>query len=84
VAVAAARLRPEPLKPLVSAVKVTPERFGAVPRTYIECTRDRTVTLESQRRMQHTWPCEPVITLESDHSPFFSHPRELARALSGL
>jgi pimeloyl-ACP methyl ester carboxylesterase len=84
VAFAAARLTPEPLKPLVSAVKVTPERFGAVPRTYIECTRDRTVTLESQRRMQHTWPCEPVVTLESDHSPFLSHPRELARALSRL
>lgn len=83
-ACAQARLSPEPLKPLVSALKVTAGRFGAVPRAYLECTRDRTVTLESQRRMQRAWPCQPVITLESDHSPFLSHPRELAQALGGL
>lgn len=83
-AFAEARLAAEPLKPLVSAVKVTAGRFGAVPRAYIECTRDRTVSLESQRRMQRAWPCNPVVTLQSDHSPFLSHPRELAQALSGL
>ncbi len=69
-AFAEARLTPEPLKPLVSAVKVSAERFGTVPRAYIECTRDRTVTPASQSKMQRAWPCEPVITLESDHSPF--------------
>jgi pimeloyl-ACP methyl ester carboxylesterase len=83
-AFAAAKLSPEPLKPLVTPLQVTAGRFGAVPRAYIECTRDRTVSLESQRRMQGAWPCEPVITLESDHSPFLSHPRELADALAAL
>lgn len=83
-AFAAARLSPEPLKPLVTPLKVTVARFGSVPRAYIECTRDRTVSLESQRRMQSAWSCQPVITLESDHSPFLSHPRELADALAAL
>lgn len=81
---AAGNLSPEPLKPLVSAMKITAERFGAVPRAYLECTRDRTVTLAAQRRMQQALPCRPVITLESDHSPFLSHPRELADALSRI
>jgi pimeloyl-ACP methyl ester carboxylesterase len=81
---AAARLSPEPLKPLVSAVRTTPERFGTVPRAYIECTRDRTVSPAAQRRMREALPCDPVITLDSDHSPFLSHPRELADALSRI
>jgi pimeloyl-ACP methyl ester carboxylesterase len=81
---AEAQLTPEPLRPLVTPLKVTDARFGAVPRAYIECTRDRTLTLAAQRRMHTALPCEPVITLQSDHSPFLSHPRELAAALSGL
>lgn len=83
-AFADARLAPEPLKPLVSPVRVTDARFGSVRRAYIECTRDRTVSLAAQRRMQAALPCDPVITLESDHSPFLSHPRELAAALELL
>lgn len=83
-AFATARLAPEPLKPLVSPVRVTDARFGSVRRAYIECSRDRTVSLAAQRRMQATLPCDPVITLESDHSPFLSHPRELAAALEEL
>jgi pimeloyl-ACP methyl ester carboxylesterase len=81
---AAAQLRPEPLKPLVTSPRVTDEHFGRVPRAYIECADDRAVTLESQRRMQAALPCDPVITLATDHSPFISAPEALAAALSGL
>jgi pimeloyl-ACP methyl ester carboxylesterase len=80
---ALARLTPEPLKPLVTPLKVSAPRFGSVPRTYIECLQDRTVTLAAQRRMQSDLPCDPVLTLDSDHSPFLSHPQELARLLGG-
>jgi pimeloyl-ACP methyl ester carboxylesterase len=81
---AAAKLTPEPLKPLVTPVKCTAERFGRVPRAYIECTRDRTIGLAAQRRMQSTLPCEPVFTLDSGHSPFLSRPGELAALLARL
>jgi pimeloyl-ACP methyl ester carboxylesterase len=81
---AAAQLRPEPLKPLVTSPRVTAENFGRVPRAYVECTADRAVTLESQRRMQAALPCDPVITLDADHSPFISAPAALAEALGGL
>jgi pimeloyl-ACP methyl ester carboxylesterase len=84
VAHALGRLSPEPLKPLVSSLKVSASGFGAVPRSYVECTRDRTVSLAAQRAMQSMLPCVPVFTLESDHSPFLSHPRELAEVLGGL
>jgi pimeloyl-ACP methyl ester carboxylesterase len=81
---AAARLSPEPLKPLVTPLTITDDRFGSVPRAYVETTRDRTVTLESQRRMQAALPCAPVFTLDSDHSPFLSQPEALARILISI
>jgi pimeloyl-ACP methyl ester carboxylesterase len=81
---ARARLSPEPLKPLVAKLRITPEGFGSVPRAYVECTRDRTISLAAQRRMQASLPCDPVFTLASDHSPFLSHAPELTEILGGL
>jgi pimeloyl-ACP methyl ester carboxylesterase len=81
---ARARLTPEPLKPLVTPLTITPERFGSVPRAYVETTRDRTVSITSQRRMQATLSCKPVFTLDTDHSPFFSQPEALARILISI
>jgi pimeloyl-ACP methyl ester carboxylesterase len=78
------RLSPEPLKPLATSLRITEAGFGRVPRAYIECTRDRTIGLAAQRWMQAGWPCDPVFTLESDHSPFLSHPGELAEMLGRL
>ena len=77
-------MRPEPLKPLVTPLRVTMERFGRIPRAYIECSQDRTITLGAQRRMQAALPCDPVLTLASDHSPFFSQPTALAQMIGGL
>jgi hypothetical protein len=83
-ALALTLMRPEPLKPLVTPLRVTDERFGQVPRTYIECSQDRTITLGAQRTMQGALPCDPVLTLASDHSPFFSQATVLAQMLGGL
>jgi pimeloyl-ACP methyl ester carboxylesterase len=81
---ARARMSPEPLKPLVTPLNVTAANFGRVPRAYIECADDHTVSLEAQRRMQATLPCDPVFTLDGDHSPFLSAPQELARILISI
>jgi pimeloyl-ACP methyl ester carboxylesterase len=81
---ALARLTPEPLKPLVTPLKITAERFGRVPRTYIECMRDRAIGLAAQRKMQAALPCDPVFALDTDHSPFLSQPEALAKLLGGL
>ncbi len=77
-------LKPEPVAPLATPVHVTAARFGRVPRVYIECTADRAITHAAQRRMQEALPCRERITLESDHSPFFSRHEELAQALLRL
>lgn len=83
-AAASARLTPEPLKPLVTPLDVTTARFGRVPRAYVECLRDRAVTIGAQRGMRAALPCEPVLTLDTDHSPFLSCPSGLADWLGGL
>ena len=83
-AFALAQLKPEPLKPLVTPLRVTADRFGRVPRAYIECSQDRTITLAAQRRMQASLPCDPVMTLAADHSPFLSQPVALAQLLGSL
>lgn len=83
-AAAIERLCPEPLEPLVRGLRVTEERFGVVPRAYIEAAHDQAITLEHQREMQAVFPCSPVLHLESDHSPFYSMPEQLAVALLQL
>ena len=75
------RLYPEAYAPSATAVRLTADRWGSVPRAYIECSDDRIVTLETQRRMLARVPCDPVITIDADHSPFFSTPKALADAL---
>lgn len=77
-------VQPEPTLPMATPVRVTDERFGAVPRLYVECLRDRAVPLALQRRMQAAWPRGQVLSLDTDHSPFFSRPDELAAQLHAL
>lgn len=84
VALARTLLKPEPLAPLATPVRTTAARFGQVPRTYVECTADRAITHAAQGRMQSALPCAKRVTLESDHSPFFCCPDELAAALLRL
>ncbi len=78
------RLSKEPLAIMASPIHVTPDRFGRVPRSYIETEFDNAMPLDVQRAMQREWPCDPVITLPSDHSPFYSMPQRLAEALLSL
>jgi pimeloyl-ACP methyl ester carboxylesterase len=84
VADALGRLAAEPDRPRATPLRLTPERFGSVPRCYIECLHDRTIPIEDQRRMQAMQPCDKVIALDADHSPFLSAPDALADALLSL
>jgi pimeloyl-ACP methyl ester carboxylesterase len=84
VAEAMARLVNEPHTPRSTPLQLTPERYGQVPRTYIECTEDRAIPISSQRRMQQASPGAKVVTLNADHSPFLSMPEELAQMLLSL
>jgi pimeloyl-ACP methyl ester carboxylesterase len=81
VAAAMARLVVEPHGPRGTPLRLSEERFGSVPRTYIECTDDQTIPLSSQRKMQELVPGAEVISLWADHSPYLSRPNALAAAL---
>jgi pimeloyl-ACP methyl ester carboxylesterase len=81
VAAAMARLVAEPHGPRAQPLHLTAERWGSLPRTYVECTADRTIPIASQRRMQAMTPGAQVVTLDADHSPYLSRPAELADAL---
>ncbi|WP_455280957.1 alpha/beta fold hydrolase [Cupriavidus necator] len=62
-------------------MRVTPERFGRIPRAYIECLQDRAISINAQRAMQAALPCNQVATMDTGHSPFISRPYELAEIL---
>jgi pimeloyl-ACP methyl ester carboxylesterase len=78
---AAQRLGSTALPYLVSPVSLSKENFGRVPRTYVMCLQDRALPTSLQRKMIADSPCQHVFELNSDHSPFFSQPRQLAEYL---
>jgi pimeloyl-ACP methyl ester carboxylesterase len=69
----------EPVESGITPLALTEEKFGSVPRYYIECTEDRAVTPFIQRIMYTETPCKKVYSLATSHSPFFSKPRELTQ-----
>ena len=75
------RLYREPWTPAGTPSAVSWERWGGVPRAFIECTDDQALDMTCQKRMQARAPCDPVITLDADHSPFFCAPEALADAM---
>jgi pimeloyl-ACP methyl ester carboxylesterase len=81
---ASARLCPEPMAPNIVPLTVSPERWGRLPRAYIECLDDRTLPIGLQRAMHAALPCDPVVTMDSDHSPFLCAPRALAAHLTSI
>ena len=79
-----ARLVPESLAAIAPPVHVTVDRAARLPRAYIECLRDGAIPIALQRMMQRSLPCDPVLRIDTDHSPFFSRPNELATHLLTL
>jgi pimeloyl-ACP methyl ester carboxylesterase len=74
-------LVPQATAPLSTPVQLTEANYGRVPRFYVECLRDRAISLTIQRQMYAAGGCKQVFTLDCDHSPMYSRPGELARCL---
>jgi pimeloyl-ACP methyl ester carboxylesterase len=81
---ACSKLVPEALAAFVAPVHVTKELYGSIPRAYVECVRDGAITIGLQRHMVAAQPCDTVVTIDTDHSPFLSRARELADHLHAL
>lgn len=78
---AAARLCAQPESGRSMRNRLTPERFGRVPRIYVECLRDRSVTHALQRQMQLLTPGARRITLDCGHVPQLACPQQLTDSL---
>jgi pimeloyl-ACP methyl ester carboxylesterase len=78
------RLTAEPAAPFAEPLEITRERLASVPGYYIECLRDPIVPLTVQRDMQSNLPIRRTYSIDSDHSPFFSAPDELAAHLHAV
>jgi pimeloyl-ACP methyl ester carboxylesterase len=74
-------LQSEPNWAGFTPLSLTAQRYGRVPKVYIECLQDRAVTLPLQRAMQAAQPCDAVYAIDSGHSPFFSQPDRLTEIL---
>ena len=54
----------------------------AVTSTYVICRRDQALLPEVQHEVAQR--CDDIVTIDSDHSPFLSHPHELCDLLESL
>jgi pimeloyl-ACP methyl ester carboxylesterase len=80
VAWAVPQLGPEPMRPLMTPVRLTPERFGSVPKFYIGSRQDRVLPWWLQGQMSAACGAE-LLELAADHSPFLSAVDELVEVL---
>jgi hypothetical protein len=78
IALARLLLAPEAMAPLATPISATEGNFGRVPRVYIECLRDKAIPPALQKKMYTALPCQKVISMDTDHSPFFSAHQALA------
>ena len=83
IALARLLLTPEPSAPAATPLRLSKDNYGRVPRSYVELTQDRAVSISLQRRMHERLPCRTVRTLYASHSAYFSAPDELTNHLLG-
>jgi len=82
-----AQLRGQPVVPFGQPVSLgdpPAAAFAALGRAYITCLRDRAIPPAMQRRMFEAAGCDPVIEIDTDHSPWISRTDELVAALDRL
>lgn len=68
----------EPVATGITPLELSEDKYGSVPRFYIECTEDKAVTPFIQRKMYTETICEKLYSMPTSHSPFFSKPGELS------
>lgn len=78
---AMSKLLPQPTRPIRDRLALSAERFGQIPRAYIECLYDNAVPLHIQRSFQVALPCDPVFSMETGHSPFIQSPKTFVARL---
>jgi len=83
VTLAQSLLKPIGVRTTIDAI-VTGAAFESVRRFYVTCLHDHAISPALQRQMYTALPCEQVLSIGSDHSPFLSHPTAVVRALATI
>ncbi len=81
------RLGAQPVAPFQGQVSLGgpgADAFAALPRAYVTCLRDRAIPPVMQRRMFEAGGCDPVIEIDTDHSPWISRTDEVVAAVDRL
>jgi len=65
-------------------IALSDANFGRVRKAAIVCTGDRAISPAHERWMAERAGCDPIIELDSGHSPFVTAADELCEALLGL
>jgi pimeloyl-ACP methyl ester carboxylesterase len=74
----------EPVRPALTRLRLTPERYGRVPRAYIRLSQDKAVSPRLQDRLLEETQVDRVETLRASHSAYFSQPEALTRTILTL
>lgn len=80
VAFALSKLRPQPSQPFFDKISFSNDRFGSVPKLYVQCLQDKAINLEAQQRMSSRIGCK-IATLNTDHSPFLCADKQLTELI---
>ncbi|MGJ3258170.1 MAG: alpha/beta fold hydrolase [Rhodospirillales bacterium] len=65
-------------------ISLSTANFGRVPKAAIVCKKDRAISAEHERWMAERAGCDPIVELDTGHSPFVTAPDLLADTLIGL
>jgi pimeloyl-ACP methyl ester carboxylesterase len=80
-AFARAKLVPEPTAPLGAPLSITQEKWGRIPRYYVECLADKAIPPAVQKAMYTSIPVQKVFSMDTSHAPNLSAPQKLAEHL---
>ena len=72
---------PEPTAPLGTPLSITQERWGRIPRYYVECLADKAIPPTVQKAMYTSIPVQKVFSMDTSHAPNLSAPQKLAEHL---
>jgi pimeloyl-ACP methyl ester carboxylesterase len=78
-----AALQPNPLRPLVTKVRHGSE-FDRVPKHYILCTADRSISPAHQKWMADRYSLASFHDFGTNHMPMFANPSRLAQLLATI
>lgn len=78
-----AAMSPQPNRAQMDGAVIGPD-FDRVPRAYVFCTQDLTVTFPLQQQMVAASPCDPTLILDCGHVPQLTRPKELADFINAL